>query len=252
MIGCDQAACKQALEEAAAAGKTPAVIVLAGSFNPVHQGHVRCVEEARKFLDGKPEYNYAIIGALLSPASESRVVRKFKKLGKGDPMRLETRVRACAAAASRVPWLGVLSMEAAGIAAGCSDSTEAVVRAAQFLAGGATVTAIQITTSESVDTYGGWDGCVKWESEQPGRVFPHRVVMNRAGSSMPEGEPPPGWDVVPPPPAEEELVISSTKVREFIQNGAWDELAKPDMLGEEEAALLKARHEAGEMYMPAE
>ena len=55
-----------------------------------------------------------------------------------------------------------------------------------------------------------------------------------------------------PPPAEEELVISSTKVREFIQNGAWDELAKPDMLGEEEAALLKARHEAGEMYMPAE
>ena len=247
---CSPEAVQLAFASAKAAGRTPAVIVLAGTFNPVHAGHVKCVQDARAFLEAST--TYTVVAGLLSPASDARTSRKFKRLGKGRPMLLTTRVMACEMATSHLPWLGVLSAEAAEICASCVDSTEAVRRAADFaLQGGATAVAFQITTSESVDSYGGWDGIVQWEVEEltktPERVFPKRLVMVRPGSSLPPGEPPEGWHAVHGDPAKA-IDVSSTKVRALIDAGNWDELARPDMLGPAESACLKERHEAGQLY----
>jgi nicotinic acid mononucleotide adenylyltransferase len=58
-------------------GRTPTILVLGGSFSPVHKMHIHSFEVCKKYIDSlQKEY---VIGGFLIPSSESYV---NKKLGK--------------------------------------------------------------------------------------------------------------------------------------------------------------------------
>ena len=68
------------------------MIVLAGTFNPVHAGHVKCVQDARAFLEAST--TYTVVAGLLSPASFKKVVERIAKR-KGAPTVASFEVRVC-------------------------------------------------------------------------------------------------------------------------------------------------------------
>ena len=118
VVGCERSTVDAAFKQASAAGRRPAVIVLAGTFNPCHVGHRRALEDGRNYLETQTDYT--VVAALMSPVSDARTSRKCEKLGTGRPMRLETRIAACEALSAELPWLGVLSLAAANLCAAVS------------------------------------------------------------------------------------------------------------------------------------
>ena len=66
------------------------ILVLSGSFNPIHTGHIMMLEEARKHLEEEEKENN-ILAMILAPSSDEYLL---KKLGK-DAIPLDKRVKLC-------------------------------------------------------------------------------------------------------------------------------------------------------------
>jgi len=76
-------------------------IVLSGSLNPVHCGHVGLLIEVKKFLEEK--FNYTVVNGFLAPSSDKYVLFK---LGEG-AMGLKDRIEMCKLAAVGHDWMKV-------------------------------------------------------------------------------------------------------------------------------------------------
>jgi hypothetical protein len=76
------------------------VLVLSGSFNPVHTQHIALLEAVRAHLE---DNGSTVAGGFLLPSSDDYVA---SKLGK-DAMTLNVRVRLCRLATDRSDWLQV-------------------------------------------------------------------------------------------------------------------------------------------------
>ena len=57
----------------------PVFLVLGGSFNPIHTGHIKMFYEARTFLR---EHNIQVIGGVLALSSDEWIRQKLKVEGK--------------------------------------------------------------------------------------------------------------------------------------------------------------------------
>lgn len=55
----------------------PAVVVLGGSFNPVHHGHFRCLLEAADYAE--QELNYKVLACCLAPAHDGYLRQKMAR-----------------------------------------------------------------------------------------------------------------------------------------------------------------------------
>jgi nicotinic acid mononucleotide adenylyltransferase len=89
--------------------KTPIILVLSGSFNPVHSGHVAILVKCKEYME--KNYNYVVKAAYLAPSSDTYVKGKLKNWA----MKLEHRAKLCEIVAAKYPWMKVCSF---GIASG--------------------------------------------------------------------------------------------------------------------------------------
>jgi uncharacterized protein (TIGR02452 family) len=69
------------------------ILILSGSLNPIHYGHVMMLEEARKYLESLSlkQHHFNVLGMVLAPSSDGYV---SKKLGK-EAITLEKRCQLC-------------------------------------------------------------------------------------------------------------------------------------------------------------
>jgi len=79
--------------------KTLLVLVLSGSFNPVHLSHVQSFEAAKDALEKDPKFK--VIAGFISTSSDSHVT---SKLGQ-DAMKLEARNKMCELAVADSNWI---------------------------------------------------------------------------------------------------------------------------------------------------
>lgn len=77
------------------------VLVLSGSFSPVHDGHVRCFLAAKAHLDSRGDC--LVVGGFLAPSSDAYVRAKLRK----DAIALVHRNAMAAIAVADYPWLAV-------------------------------------------------------------------------------------------------------------------------------------------------
>jgi nicotinic acid mononucleotide adenylyltransferase len=75
-----------------------AILVLPGSFNPIHRQHMRILEIARTYLRAE---GWSVRSAFLSPSSDDYVK------GKGAALSLSFRIELCELAAEELPWVDV-------------------------------------------------------------------------------------------------------------------------------------------------
>eukprot|EP00403_Amphidinium_massartii_P045244 CAMPEP_0178468792 /NCGR_PEP_ID=MMETSP0689_2-20121128/53099_1 /TAXON_ID=160604 /ORGANISM="Amphidinium massartii, Strain CS-259" /LENGTH=267 /DNA_ID=CAMNT_0020095853 /DNA_START=27 /DNA_END=831 /DNA_ORIENTATION=+ len=105
-----QRVCDRIKEAIAQGHKELGIVMLPGSFNPVHLDHIKCLQMARQALE---DNGIAVVGGFLQPSSESYV---RQKLGEDQAMCLQDRIHACVLAVEELaPWVGVwCSGEVAG------------------------------------------------------------------------------------------------------------------------------------------
>jgi nicotinic acid mononucleotide adenylyltransferase len=78
------------------------ILVLAGSFNPVHNGHIDALIKAKTYME---DVGYTIGCAYLAPSSDSYVKAKLKD----DAVPLEIRCKLCELIAYEHDWIHVFS-----------------------------------------------------------------------------------------------------------------------------------------------
>jgi len=226
---------------AIAAGKTElALLVLPGSFNPVHSEHVQSLRLARDHLAERT--GAAVVGGFLQPSSDHHVA---SKLGRNWAMSLADRIEMCELAAEADArsnadgrWIHTWrSGTTNGFAVPGSVAAFFNARVAEKLGSTAfplPVTAYMVCGADLVPRCGGWD--------QPAGMG--IVVVARPGVVLPCTRPAPGWSVA----RGDTKPVSSTRVRGAIENGRWEELAgegcAPDVV-----AFLRSRYEAGALFL---
>ncbi|AYV78737.1 MAG: hypothetical protein Edafosvirus29_1, partial [Edafosvirus sp.] len=78
-------------------------IVLSGSFNPIHNGHIKILGEAKNYLE--KNHNFNVIYGYLAPSSDNYVKYKL-----GDwAINLSDRVKMCELASKDYDWIKVCS-----------------------------------------------------------------------------------------------------------------------------------------------
>jgi nicotinic acid mononucleotide adenylyltransferase len=101
---------KRCTEEVPARGQRTAILIMTGALNPVHSGHVQCLQHAREACEAE---GIAVLGGYLSPSHDAYVRPKM------DYMRQHcwpapVRVEACEAAVKPIDWISVGRWEALG------------------------------------------------------------------------------------------------------------------------------------------
>ena len=88
---------------AGTAGKAAAaVLLLSGSFNPLHRSHVACLETAK--VAHEKRTGVPVMAAWIAPSSEAYVRHKLRN----EALSLRERCRLCEAAVADSPWVGVV------------------------------------------------------------------------------------------------------------------------------------------------
>mmetsp|Transcript_127033 Transcript_127033/g.359532 ORF Transcript_127033/g.359532 Transcript_127033/m.359532 type:complete len:264 (+) Transcript_127033:42-833(+) len=195
---------------AIAAGKTElALLVLPGSFNPVHSEHVQSLRLARDHLAERT--GAAVVGGFLQPSSDHHVA---SKLGRNWAMSLADRIEMCELAAEA---------DARSNADGRWIHTWRSGTTNGFAVPGSVAAFFNARVAEKLGS----------------TAFPLPVTAYMA----PPG-PAPGWSVA----RGDTKPVSSTRVRGAIENGRWEELAgegcAPDVV-----AFLRSRYEAGALFL---
>ncbi|CAE8709271.1 unnamed protein product [Polarella glacialis] len=157
-----------------------AVLVLPGSFNPVHSDHLRCLELARAHLLSQGVHTLA---GFLQPSSDQYVLGKLD----GEAMSLQNRVTACKIAArDHSDWVAVWrSGESSGSKA--TKLCEGFLHN-KFCGHGARILAFQVCGADFVERC----STSRWSI----RAMQPKVVIARSGSQLPPGPPGEGWHVV--------------------------------------------------------
>jgi len=233
--------CDRAAAALASSSRTLAALVLPGSFNPVHSEHLRSLELARDHLASS---GATVVAAFLQPSSDEYVAGK---VGTPWAMRLADRIAACELAAradaSRrggETWIYAWrSGQTNGFAVPRRVGALLSGAAAERLGGKLPrpIEAYMVCGADLVSRCGGW--------ARP--VSPPMIVVGRPGVALPPAPPAKGWHLA----EGDTRPASSTEIRGAIGGGHWDHLAE---LGCEASvvAFLRARREAGELFMAGE
>jgi nicotinic acid mononucleotide adenylyltransferase len=87
---------------ASGADRTFAILILSGSFNPIHVDHIHCLELARSHAES---HGWTVLAGFLAPSTDSYVRSKCGE----DALSFEDRKTLCETAIDRQPWLSVCS-----------------------------------------------------------------------------------------------------------------------------------------------
>lgn len=207
-----------------------AVVVLPGSFNPVHSEHVHSLELARAHLQCR---GIAVLGGFLQPSSEQYVA---SKVGPEWAMRLSDRIATCDLAGRANPAEDDGEQWIYAWRSGSTDGFSAAQHVGKFLthALGQPIQSCMVCGADLVQRFGGWD--------EPEEI--PMIVLPRDGYTLPASAPAEGWYLV----EGKTKPMSSTRVREAIRRGEWDALLQEGC----EATVvefMRLRHEAGTLFL---
>jgi len=239
-----------------------AVLVLPGSFNPVHTEHVHMLEIARAQLE---KDRMVVIAGFLQPSSDAYV---GQKCGKDKTMCLADRIRACDIAAESAAkaqaceqWIYTWqsgTVNGAAAVCGIADAfnriaterlrpTENIVSrtcwsgACDMIGGlrrcigqrSVHIVAYQVCGADFVERCGGWSR----------EIDPPLVVVARPGVALPSTPPATGWQLAEGDTSE----VSSTSVRSALLSGKWDQLVDVGC-HDEVVQFLRAKSDAGALF----
>ena len=261
---CDRIDLLDAVRRAKESGRTPAVVVLRGAFNPVHAGHVFLLEHACNELERKTDW--VAIAGLLLPADDDYVCSKVKKAGaKGESaMNLSQRVRCCeliiGSARRKVP-LGVLSAMAV-IAATARPSALSLLRATQMVQGqlrdesAPTLQPVTIEASDVIQKWirvnsgGTWASVAAWERRKwPVGLLPlEHLVIEREGIPLPKEAPPEHFRVLDQDAKRPSDTNTSTEMRRLIGEGRWADLAAEHKITRRVSDFIRNEKERGTLF----
>lgn len=205
----------RALAAVSAGSSAIGVLVLPGSFNPVHSEHVRTLQFARDHLE---KQGVTVVGGFLQPSSEEYV---SEKLGAEWAMSLANRIATCELAAQATESL---HQGEAWIYAWRSGQTngfavprhvrnflnDSILKSSAIESVG--IEAYMVCGADLVLRCGGWS--------RP--IDPPVVVVARSGSDLPSTPAAEGWHVA----EGDTQPVSSTKIRDAIGNGQWEQLVE--------------------------
>lgn len=227
------------MKESVSTGKDSlAVLVLPGSFNPVHSEHVQSLELARAHLERR---GIEVVGAFLQPSSDQYVTHK---LGGQWAMSLADRIAACELSAQANARRHEGNVWIHAWESGQTNGFAVPRRVGDFLNAAVTET-IGINMARPIEAYmvcgadlvircGGW--------ARP--TNPPVIVITRPGVKLPPAEASEGWYVA----EGDTQPVSSTRIREAISSGHWEQLVE---VGCEASVVdfMRAKHEAGTLFM---
>eukprot|EP00927_Polykrikos_kofoidii_P027388 TRINITY_DN24114_c0_g1_i1.p1 TRINITY_DN24114_c0_g1~~TRINITY_DN24114_c0_g1_i1.p1 ORF type:complete len:239 (+),score=30.56 TRINITY_DN24114_c0_g1_i1:61-777(+) len=200
---------RQSLVAAVEAGKDHfGVVVLPGSFNPVHSQHVRCLELARSELESQ---GITVLGGFFQPSSDGYV---SQKVGRHWAMFLNDRMQACEIMAEAVGGEAWLHVWRSGKANGQGATRDVQDFMQTEIAKDMTVTveAFMVCGADFVVRCGGWHFAVR----------PSMVVCARPGTELPAKSRGSGWYLA----EGDTQPLSSTGVRLAIESRQWDRLVQ--------------------------
>ena len=119
-----------------------AVMVVSGSFNPVHTQHIRAMEAARIGLE---RAGWAIAGGFLAPSSDSYLQGKLNSHG----LSFSRRTELCCLATQDSNWLAVCSLGEFSSYRACTRIREQVERQCAGLLEGRTLTGLEVMGSDT-------------------------------------------------------------------------------------------------------
>mmetsp|Transcript_33740 Transcript_33740/g.61794 ORF Transcript_33740/g.61794 Transcript_33740/m.61794 type:complete len:305 (+) Transcript_33740:58-972(+) len=237
---CDDDVLQQCCDRTAGAvangSKELGILMLPGSFNPVHLDHIQCLRLAKKELENN---GIAVVASFLQPSSDSYV---SNKLGADQAMYLQDRIEACNIAARDVaPEIGVwCSGEISGAreTTHCQKMIARMATSVGVLPQDVNLRGYMVCGADFVERACGRQWCRPAE--------PPKVVIQRHGSKLPWNPPGEGWYVVKADPAGE---VSSTLVRKAIHAERWDELTENGWATPAVREFLKKRYAEGTLFM---
>eukprot|EP00403_Amphidinium_massartii_P038494 CAMPEP_0178440278 /NCGR_PEP_ID=MMETSP0689_2-20121128/36675_1 /TAXON_ID=160604 /ORGANISM="Amphidinium massartii, Strain CS-259" /LENGTH=295 /DNA_ID=CAMNT_0020063005 /DNA_START=27 /DNA_END=914 /DNA_ORIENTATION=- len=230
-----QRVCDRIKEAIAQGHKELGIVMLPGSFNPVHLDHIKCLQMARQALE---DNGIAVVGGFLQPSSESYV---RQKLGEDQAMCLQDRIHACVLAVEELaPWVGVwCSGEVAGSKETKRLETFFARQVAASLPDDARLRAFMVCGADYVEK----NAASRWR----GPAMPPKVVITRHGSRLPDGPPGEGWFIVHADIAAGD--VSSTLVRQAIRDQRWSDIISNNWASPAVTQFLKEQHAKGALYM---
>jgi len=123
-------------------GDRLAVLVLSGSFNPVHAQHIRALEVARAALE---RAGWAVAGGFLAPSSDGHLMGKLNS----EISSLERRIELCGLATEASDWLSVCPWGEFSSYKVCTRLREQLERECAGLLNGRSLTGIEVMGSDA-------------------------------------------------------------------------------------------------------
>lgn len=119
-----------------------AVLVMPGSFNPVHTQHIRALEVARAALERE---GWAVAGGYLAPSSDDYLTGKLNR----QILSLSRRIELCGLATQESDWLGVCPWGEFSSYRACIRLREQLERECTGLLKGRSLTGIEVMGSDT-------------------------------------------------------------------------------------------------------
>lgn len=215
-----------------------AVVVLPGSFNPVHSEHLRTLELAKRHLETQ---GVSVVGGFLQPSSDQYVAGK---VGSAWAMTLEDRIATCELAALANSTENNCELWIHAWRSGQTNGFAVPGAVSRFLNSAVPeklgtelaipIVAYMVCGADLVERCGGWT--------HP--ASPPVVVLRRPGVSLPHTKPSEGWHLADGDMKE----VSSTSIRKAISSEKWNELVA-EGCSPAVVEFMSARHRAGTLFM---